>query len=680
MINKDKLHLLKNISRTISRYGTEDIKEELEDYELPFALTKYILNFSPYFLSVMNDVSSTNLNNQQNIIDLKNKNYDSERRKILNLILELCILDIQDVERNYIKYEFEREKLKFEEKYPNKEYIYPNQKEAAEQIAKDFFENNKKAISLIALPQIGKTGTFLYVAYLMATYNSDKVLKSENIFIITGMSDKEWENQTKNDMLPQFKNNVFHHGKLENFKNNFMSKKGKKLLIIDESHHGNRKKLKMDQVICEIFDIKSIKEILDLDNLILSVSATPGVTLMDLRRCGNFHSEIYIKPPTTYVGFEKFIEQKRMDFSETLTEEFLKNIKKIIKERYKTNYKYHIFRLTEKYNKILKKFCEDNGYIFKLHNAIDKINSFDSLLDNVPSDHYFIVIKGFYRAGKRLNDKNIGIVYEHNSNINMESTPQGLIGRFCGHDKINNKDNSPYFYCNMKSIEQYIKQFQNKFDFNNYESTNLRIKNKVVKRENNSSMGRLKNKEYKEKGFITLEKYEEEIKDVPKVFKLTKEQYKKLSDENNDKVLIIKDIVKNDKYVLDKINNYTKAKITKPDTYTSIKSYKSHIMDSYNAYKKNQPYIHNIPLDKYKYENVWAAFIDNQKLHKGHVDELGEDLILIILIYHGKKRVELDNISDEEDTTSESDESDEEDNKETKIIIPSVPKKKIQDK
>jgi hypothetical protein len=678
MINKDKLIVLKNISRTISRFGIEDMKAELEEYELPVALINYILNFPSFFLIVMNDVSSTNLNIQQNIIDLKKKICDVHLKKILDLILELCILDIQDVERNYIKYEFEREKLKFEEKYPNKEYIYPNQKEAAEQIAQDFFENNKKAISLIALPQIGKTGTFLYVAYLMATYKSEKVLKSENIFIITGMSDKDWEIQTKNDMLPQFKNNVFHHGKLNNsFKNIFMSKKGKKLLIIDESHHGNRKTQKMDKVICEIFGIKSVKEIIDLDNLILSVSATPGVTLMDLRRCGDFHSEIYIKPPTTYVGFEKFIEQNRMETSETLTEELLKNIKKKIKERYKTNYKYHIFRLTEKYNKILKKFCEDNGYIFKLHNASDKINSFDSLIEKIPSDHYFIVIKGFYRAGKRLNDKNIGIVYEHNSNINMESTPQGLIGRFCGNDKINTKDNSPYFYCNMKAIEQYIKQFQNKFDFKNYESTNLRIKNKVVKRENNSSMGRLKNKEYKEKGFITLEKYEEEIKDVPKVFKLTKEQYKKLSDENNDKVLIIKDIVKKDKYVFDKINNYTKAKITKPDTYNSIKSYKSHIMDSYNAYKKNQPYIHNIPLDKYKYENVWAAFVDNEKLHKNHVDELGEDLILIILIYHGKKRVELDNISDEEDTTSE---SDEEDNKKRKIIIPSIPKKKIQDK
>jgi len=653
MFNKDKLFVLKSISKLLS-LGIENItRQEIKENELPEKLIDFIFKFPAYFLNVMNDVSTTNLNNQQNIIDLKNKKYDSERKKILNLILNYCILDIQDVERNYIKLEFEKEKMKFEENYPNKEYIYPNQKEAADLIAKDFFENNKKAISLIALPQIGKTGTFLYVAYLMATYNSDKVLKSENIFIITGMSDKEWENQTINDMLPQFKNNVFHHGKLENFKNNFMSKNGKKLLIIDESHHGNKKTQKLDQNICEIFGIKSIKQIVDLDSLILSVSATPGVILKDLRDCGEFHSEVYIEPPDTYVGFNTFIEQNRMEYSEKITEEFLKTINKKIKERYKNNYKYHIFRLSEKYNKIVKKFCEENGYVFKLHNTIDKINSFDTLIENTPSEHYFIVIKGFYRAGKRLKDKNIGIVYEHSSDVNMESTPQGLIGRFCGNDKINNKKNSPYFYCNMKAIEEYVKQYDNNFNFDNYESANLRIKNRIVKREKNSSMNRLKNENYKGQKFTTFEEHEKQIKDVPKVFKLTKEQYNKLSDDENDKLTIIKEIVKNDKYILDKITNYIKAKITRPDTYNSLLSYKSHILDSYNAYKKNQPYIHNIPLDKYKHKNVWAAFVDNKKLHKNHVDEIGEDLILIILVYHGEKRLELDKTFPKEDINEE---------------------------
>ena len=57
----------------------------------------------------------------------------------------------------------------------------------------------------------------------------------------------------------------------------------------------------------------------------------------------------------------------------------------------------------------------------------------------------------------------------------MESTPQGLIGRFCGNDKNNNQYDSPYFYCNLEAITQYITHYKNSSDFTNYSSSNLKI-------------------------------------------------------------------------------------------------------------------------------------------------------------------------------------------------------------
>lgn len=640
--DESKLQIL-NLINILIQTDNCDKKNIKKICNIPDNILDCIFDLPSCFTDVLNEINIFNNKANNDISILKNKKRDPQRKKILNYIFDYCCLNNQDVERNYIRFEFESEKRKFEQNNPTKEYIYQNQKDAANKIAKDFFENNKKAISLIALPQIGKTGTFLYVAYLMTTYNSDKILKPDNIFIITGMSDIEWQSQTEKDMLPQFKNNVYHRGKLDVFKEKYKAKSGKKLLIIDESHFGSKQEQQMDKTICNIFDIKSIKEIINFDDcLILAVSATPGVTLKDLRNCGEYHSEIYIERPDNYVGFDTFIDQERMEKSETFTKEFLINIKNKIDERYKNNFKYHIFRLTQNYHKIIEKFCEENHYLYRGHYSGEKIGSFDKLIEQKPLNHTFIIIKGFYRAGKRLKDKNIGIVYEHTGNVNMESTPQGLIGRFCGNDKINNKIDSPYFYCNIESIEEYIKHYDNGCNFDNYTSTNLRIQNRIIKRENNSCLNRLKNENYKDE-YLTIEDYNKQIKDIPFVFKLTKEQYDNLNNDDNDRKTIIKEIVKDNQYVMDKINNYINAKITKASTYKSYKSYRNHIMDSYNANKKQKAYIHNVPMDKYQYKNIWAAFIDNKEYHEKNIDDLGNDLVMIILIYHGEKRFEIEN-------------------------------------
>jgi hypothetical protein len=663
--DENKLQILNLINILIQSDNCD--KKYIKDIcNIPDNILDSIFNLQSCFSEILNEINIFNNNKVNNDISiLKNKIRDSQRKKILNYIFDYCCLNIQEVNRNYIKFEFEREKIRFEQNNPNKEYIYQNQKDAANKIAKDFFENNKKTISLIALPQIGKTGTFLYVAYLMTTYKSDKILKSDNIFIITGMSDTEWQNQTENDMLPQFKNNVFHRGKLDTFKEKYKEKSGKKLLIIDESHYGSKQEQQLDKIICNIFDIKSIKEIINFDDcLILAVSATPGVTLKDLRNCGEYHSEIYIERPNNYVGFNTFIEQKRMEKSEKITTDFLKNIKNKIKERYNNNFKYHIFRLTQNYHKIIEKFCVENNFLYRGHYSGEKIGSFDKLIEQKPLNHTFIIIKGFYRAGKRLKDKNIGIVYEHTGNVNMESTPQGLIGRFCGNDKINNKNDSPYFYCNIDSIEEYINHYDKGCNFDNYTSTNLRIQNRVIKRENNSCLNRLKDENYKDE-YLTIEDYNKQIKDVPFVFKLTKEQYDKLNNDNTNRESIIKDIVKDNEYITNKLNNYTNAKITKPSTYNTNSSYKNHILDSYNAHIKQKPYIHNIPMDQYQYKNIWAVFIDNKEYHNNHIDDLGNDLIMIVIIYHGEKRFQIeqkllkDNIKVEPNETPNSEKEDE---------------------
>ena len=446
---------IKKLYLAISIINEDENNEHIECLEIPEKILILIKNKSTTFKYLINKIKEYN-NNEINNIELNeyinNKN-KPKRKEIFNILKSYLI---NNPNRTNIINEYNNEKYQYEQEIDNKgkQYIYPNQIKAAEEIVNSFLNNNKKAISLIALPQVGKTGTFIYVSYLMASNpDNNKILNSKNIFIITGMSDTEWEKQTKNDMLPSFKNNVYHHGKLNQFNKNFKKTKGAKLLIIDESHIGIKQKQRIDKILCDILEINkknNIKDIEDIKDIyILSVSATPGISLLDLEKFGKYHSKIYLEATDNYVGFKNFIDQERLEKCKQLTKEFLKkNILQKINERYNTP-KYHIFRITSETSAdIIKKFCEKNDFDYKYHNSSERDENFEENLKNEPEKHTFYLIKQFFRAGKRLTDTYIGIAYEYSAMIDMEKTPQGLVGRFCGNNKNNNKNNSPYFYCN----------------------------------------------------------------------------------------------------------------------------------------------------------------------------------------------------------------------------------------
>ena len=388
IFNKEKIDKIKLIIQIFELVDINNDNKTLKkisiDYNVPIEIINYITTSKIYLYEIITQIENY-INEKITENNLLQIMKHTQKKNIFRSLIDYaCISNIKDINRNYIKYEFEKEKFRFEEHNPNKEYIYDNQKLAALEVTKSFLEQNKKAVSLIALPQVGKTGTFLYVAYLMTTYNSNSIIEPENIFIITGMSDKSWEEQTKKDMLPQFKKNVYHHGKLttrntynnnlDNFKSAIMKTTGRKLLIIDESHHGTQKTQTMDKIICEIFNIKTLIDISKIDCLILSVSATPGITLKDLRKLDKYYGEVYITPSINYISFKLFIEQNRIEKSENISETFLLKIKNKIDERYKNNYKYHIFRLSNKYRKIMESFCDKYNYICKKHDSDEKIS------------------------------------------------------------------------------------------------------------------------------------------------------------------------------------------------------------------------------------------------------------------------------------------------------------------
>lgn len=70
---------------------------------------------------------------------------------------------------------------------------FPNQKDAALQMANHILCNNKKRITLIAMPQTGKTGT-------IKAFAQPFVKKGIVVIVISGMSNTELKEQLKRDL------------------------------------------------------------------------------------------------------------------------------------------------------------------------------------------------------------------------------------------------------------------------------------------------------------------------------------------------------------------------------------------------------------------------------------------------------------------------------------------------
>jgi len=139
--------------------------------------------------------------------------------------------------------------------------------------------------------------------------------------------------------------------------------------------------------------------------------------------------------------------------------------------------KYHVIRPSRGDAALVTTMISQNGFILKTHTSKTREDT-DYLFDNRPSQHTIILIKGFWRAGKRLDDKHIGVMYEGPSNIpDVNVIAQSLAGRACGNDKQVPSEQSPIIYCDKKSLQDYIKWYDGNGSFENiqYQSRHLKV-------------------------------------------------------------------------------------------------------------------------------------------------------------------------------------------------------------
>uniref|UniRef100_A0A6C0EFV1 Uncharacterized protein n=1 Tax=viral metagenome TaxID=1070528 RepID=A0A6C0EFV1_9ZZZZ len=346
--------------------------------------------------------------------------------------------------------------------------IFENQKQCAKKVRNAF--NNRSIINCLVygMTQTGKTGC---MTSLIQYYVFSNNIPIDNIYIITGLSDKEWKKDTKNRMPDSINNRVFHRANLPKTFFKDIREKENLLIIMDEIQIACEE----DQTIYKTFNkcgFYDLDFLLNNDIKLIQFSATPDGNINDISDWNNYSVKIKLEPGENYYGPKEALEQNRVkQFKDLTNSKNVKELKPIIETF--TEPRYYLIRVPNKrknknggnnqeivisnFKTIFSKdFQFNENYLKKEKKDINDI------LKKKPNKHTFIFYCEILRCAKTQCKKYIGISYERFVDVpNDSSIIQGTFGRDTGYD--NNGDS--ICYTNIPSIINYIKLWDNNMEF-----------------------------------------------------------------------------------------------------------------------------------------------------------------------------------------------------------------------
>ena len=351
------------------------------------------------------------------------------------------------------------------------EYIFSNQKEDASIICNKFYITNIRVISIVKRTKVGMDGLMIELAKNMTTHPDNQfVLHRSNIFFITAMSNISWEDDMKDKIPTCFKDNVYHHGKLQRLKSKLKNIKNA-LIINDEIDNGDKEDQKLHLILKEsgILDIKYMEE----NNIrFVFVSATMINELRDLCHWGDKHFTYYMTIPDIYMGHKDFLEldiiQEYYPINDDESAE--KWVREDIIDNYGLDYRVHIIRTDEKNKDFILNACLRNNICFKNHTSDTRISNEELIFTfNNISNHIVIAVKGFYRRANLIpNEWKIKIGATHERYVKKYDTNvqvQGLPGRMSGYWKqviLNGHKTGPH-RTSIAAINEYEEFYKNPF-------------------------------------------------------------------------------------------------------------------------------------------------------------------------------------------------------------------------
>ena len=487
------------------------------------------------------------------------------------------------------------------------EYIYENQKKDAASIIEMFYKTDLRVVSIVKRTKLGMDGLMIELAMLFTTHSDDNfAIHKDNVFMITAMSNVQWEVDMKEKVPNCFKKNVSHHGKLDKISAKLKDIKNA-VIILDEVDTGDKSYQMLHTSLQKsgVLDLNYMKE----KNIrFVFVSATSRNQLLELCKWGEYHQIHVMTVPDSYIGHTEFLEKgiiqeyfpiKDMNSSMTW-------IKLDILDNYGDDYRVHIIRTDDESKSYIKDACDKSGVDFRLHTSEERIDEseLEQIFSTTLRKHLVIAVKGFYRRANYFPNEwklKIGTTHErYTTKCDTNVQVQGLPGRMTGYWKKDIEDGhrtGPY-RTSISAINEYEAFYKNPTDVSlNYTTSSNtstfvsphHIKNLIV----------VKNHGLRVPVIVDFTNIDEITKNKNKSIEFIK---KTLEGKNEYKKLL--------DFILNKKNEC--LRIFHPKTEALRKVY---ITDLIDASSKNEPYNIELPHTE-QMSNSWQMYFDssNKKL------------------------------------------------------------------
>ena len=425
-------------------------------------------------------------------------------------------------------------------------YTYQNQIEDALTITNIFYrtlnDNPVRAISIIKRTKVGCNGLMIEIAKNMSTHIDDNIIiMCENIFFITGMSNRLWEKEFIEQLPSCFNKNVYHHGKIKNIKNKFKDLRNA-LIIIDEIDTGDKEGQRLHKTL-DNFGLLDIKYMEKNNIRFIFVSATIKNQLHELYKWGDKHKSYTMTVPKNYISHVDFLEKGIIQefYSIKDKESAEKWINEDILEKYKNNFRVHIIRTDIKNICYIKQACDNKNINFSNHTSDNRISEkgLQELFDKKLTNHVVIAVKGFYRRANLIPNKwkiKIGAIHERYCNkVDTSVQVQGLVGRMTGYWKniiFEQEHKTGPYRTSIKAIEQYEKFYSDPKNNQKYNTNGS--KKTFVHPKNISNLNEVE--------YVDENKNEDICKTIPILIDITSEEYntviKKINNKYNTEKII----------------------------------------------------------------------------------------------------------------------------------------------
>ena len=262
-----------------------------------------------------------------------------------------------------------------------KNIYFENQIIDANQIISLFWGHTElRVVSIIKQCKVGMDGLMIELLTRFTTHPEDSFkLPINNVFIITGMSNKEWELTLKSKVPQCFQDNIYHHGKLlsKGKLTNELSGIKNSLIIIDEIDTGDKNMQKLHKMLIKtsIFNKDYIKK----NNIrFVMVSATMKNQLHELKKWnfeGIKHKEYKMNIPPNYASIKYFLEKGiyKEYYNIDSYDKAIEWIEEDIIKYYDNDYRIHLIRTTENKMPYIKSAAEEKDIQCFDHTSANRI-------------------------------------------------------------------------------------------------------------------------------------------------------------------------------------------------------------------------------------------------------------------------------------------------------------------